>query len=385
MARKTPEDFPRSLSAHYTTEFFHPYFSGNGLFLGQKLPSDKTENTETSLQESNVKALTDRGIPVAKAQGIVHSLRILVTGGRPLLSAFLYNDFLAEPRDENFGEFLDKHWDRIHRDIQSYSFPFHRDTNAVFTIHEFYNFALTYKAQGHPEARATLEALTQDEVRLLVSGNLSIPVAKPSVVSSVIKSTLDKHRGTFFKNPTIDQVRNVFYKAYAKSIVATDESVGYALHELGGTAAQVCSSCYKAMFQDPLKQNIGEISSIDAMAYARFILANAEELGPKKLIVLIHLLNEPTLFGMGHKRPLRDVLIRMSKEENALELLLALADLSLFYTKPLPTVKDWEAGLAEGIEAFGSGELLAELVTDTDKTDVGEREAQQKLQRLIGL
>lgn len=385
MARKTPKDFPNPIHTHFLTEYKHSYYTGKQLWLGQKVPKNVKDRSKDLLLKSNCKVLTDRGIPAADAQKLAESIGLLVLRQGNLFSAFLYNEFLAEEREGTFGEFLDSDWERIHNAILARQFPFHAETQAVFLAHEYYNFVLNYKTQGHHLAKAALEALTQEEVRILVSGKFGIAIAKPSVIPNVLKSTLDKANGVSFKNPTIDQVRNVFYKGYAKAVMATDEAVGYSFHEIGGAASQVCYSCYKAMFQDPLKENVGEISSIEAMAYARFIFDHAEELGPQKLIVLVQLLNDPTLFGIGHKRPLRNVLIKMSKENNGVELLLALADLALFYTKALPTAKEWEYALEKGIEPFGSGELLAELVTDTNKDGARDREAQRKLRRLIGL
>lgn len=385
MARKTPKDFPKSLHSHFLTEYKHNYYTGKRLWLGQDLPKDKKDRSEELLLKGNVKVLTDRGIPEANSHRLVESLELMALRQGNLFSAFLFNDYLAEERSETFGEFLDTHWERLHNAMAAKTFPFHSETEAVFLAHEYYNFVLTYKAQGHHLAKAAVEALSQAEVRLFIGGSLGLVVAKPSVVASVIKSTLDKANGVSFKNPTVDQVRNVFYKAYAKAIMATDETAGFSFYQIGGAASQVCYSCYKAMYEDPLSENIGEISSVDAMAYARFLYDNADEIGPQKLIVLIQLLNEPTLFGFGHKRPLRDILILMSKEDNAVDLLLSLTDLALSYKRALPTVKEWEAALKDGIDALGSGDLLAALVTDTTKEGAGDREAQRKLRAMIGL
>lgn len=385
MARKTPKDFPKSLHSHFLTEYKHNYYTGKRLWLGQSIPKDKKDLSEELLLKGNCKVLTDRGIPEANARRLLESIELMALRQGNLFSAFLFNDFLAEERSETFGEFLDTHWERLHNAMAARTFPFHSETEAVFLAHEYYNFVLTYKAQGHHLAKAAVEVLTQDEVRLFIGGSLGLVVAKPSVVASVIKSTLDKANGVSFKNPTVDQVRNVFYKAYAKAIMATDDTVGFSFYQIGGAASQVCYSCYKAMYEDPLSENIGEISSVDAMAYARFLYDNADEIGPQKLIILIQLLNEPTLFGIGHKRPLRDILIRMSKEENAVDLLLSLTDLALSYRRALPTVKEWEAALKDGIDALGSGDLLAALVTDTAKEGAGDREAQRKLRAMIGL
>lgn len=387
MARKTPKDFPKSLHSHFLTEYKHNYYTAKRLWLGQSIAKDKKDRSEgiLILLKGNVKVLTDRGIPEANARRLVDSIELMALRQGNLFSSFLFNDYLAEERSESFGEFLDTHWERLHNAMTAKTFPFHSETEAVFLAHEYCNFVLTYKAQGHRLAKAAVEALTQAEVRLFIGGSLGLVIAKPSVAASIIKSILDKVNGVSFKNPTVDQVRNVFYKAYAKAIMATDETAALSFYQIGGAASQVCYSCYKAMYEDPLSERIGEISSVDAMAYARFLYDNAEEMGPQKLIVLIQLLNEPTLFGIGHKRPLRDVLMRMAKEDNAVELLLTLADLALSYRKTLPTAKEWAKALDDGIDAFGSGELLAELVTDTSKGEARDRKAQRKLRSLIGL
>lgn len=389
MSRKLPPLAIKDLRAHYTRQASG--YPRTRLKLGpdvwrekraKQLPAGPRPNDE--LDKLNVLWLTESGLPHTQAEILADALANATRRGNnaAIHSALLQNLFLAEEREGTFGDFLDAEWEEAHRKIEAYEIPYHKDSFAVIHQHLYENYILSYRLGGLKAARERIEALTQDEMRFIV--NQKSVYARPTTVSSVIDALLAERRGELPQNPPLEQLRNVFFKAFAKAIAKSSESAGYRFDSLSVTATNSVIGLSKSVYENPSHEKVGQVSTAEAMVYARFVEQNAELLGPHKVVTLIVFLNDPMVFGRGERKRLREFLIKATKHEDAVELFSSLVDLAINYRGALPTSKEWLASLESELVLVGDGVLLAELVTQ-DTAPTSTRKSQTQLQQQLGI
>jgi len=291
-----------------------------------------------------------------------------IDDGRNVCSAFLYNEYLAEERDESFGEFIARETSELHERLWGYRWRYHGLTESILQAHattERPPFLYYANLKSEPIAalytplRKRLEKLHRAEMELIFDPKNSFPSVSVDRAPQLLDDLLEKYRGEHKPLASHFAVESALFKLFARTVLESNltESTNIAL--MSEKAATLIPKVTQQLTYDTVeKQDSGMFTTNEFLEFIENLKPLAGELGVRRLVTLLKLVHFPKLFGRGSTAELRKILLQFASEEEALGALKVVIDMALSHDNAMPTVNQWKSALGSDLLAMGSWELL---------------------------
>ncbi len=315
-------------------------------------------DSEIPLSDSEYFQRLNPEIPYAVADQLAFSLSDLAENKNlreRIISFFFLNEYLAVPREGTYGEFIDNHWEEVHRAVLSRKVSYGAYTLQAQQVHIDEKSVLVLKSRGLKNAQQKLESLTQADFQLLLAKPYYELIAGASIAANFIDAILNKDNRARY---TARDIENAFTQAFAKALGVVDPKVNYSLLHLNDSFSSRVWSCSEAFYCDGTKSRVGQIDAIEAMKFARYLQERCLILGPLRIYVLMEIFINPNIIAKGPKKDTRNFLIRLTEDNNSDEIFINLVELALNHSSSFPSGKDWLKARAAGELAMGSAELM---------------------------